>query len=283
MWYERARRRRERSEASMTSIMPENFSNPRYGTGLYRRRIRLTRTGRHVLGELEDDCHGFRVSLQHDNSVVTALAGEVLRAPLSTCPGAVTPLQSLVGLALDAPVSSIIASVNPRSNCTHLYDLSLLAMAHVSHPDPVRVYDVEVVDQPTDGSPARAEVFLNGRSCHCWWVDRARIVEPLAYAGRPVLGGFAAWANDAFAGPAREAAFVLSKGIFVACSRLYDMSGIGGQPALQHTYMLGACYSYSKGVVEQAIRNHNTVRDFSTTPEDLLVFAPNADTLVARH
>lgn len=256
----------------MTNIVPENFSNPRYGSGLYRRRIRLTRTGRRVLGELEDDCHGFRVSLEHDDRVVTALSGEVLRAPLSTCPGAVAPLQSLVGLALDAPVSSIVASVNPRSNCTHLYDLSLLAIAHVAYRDAVRVYDIEVVDQPTEGIPARAEVFLGGKSCHRWWVDRARIVEPVAYAGRPVLGGFAAWASDAFAGPAREAAFVLSKGIFVACSRLYDMSGIGGQPALQHTNMLGACHSYSKGVVETAIRNHDTVRDFSASPEDLLRF-----------
>jgi len=256
----------------MTSILPESARNPRYGTGLYRRRIRLTSTDRCVLGELEDDCHGFRVSLCHDGRVVTALAGEVRRAPLTTCPGAVAPLQSLVGLALDAPVSSIVARVNPRSNCTHLYDLSLLAMAHAVQPDAVRVYDVEVDDQSADGRPARAEVFLDGKSCHRWSVDRTRIVEPLAYAGRPVLGGFAAWANVAFDGAAREAAFVLSKGVFVACSRLYDLSDIDGQPALQHANMLGACHSYSEGVVEQAIRIHDTVRDFSAAPEELLEF-----------
>ncbi len=34
----------------MTSILPESARNPRYGTGLYRRRIRLTSTDRCVLG-----------------------------------------------------------------------------------------------------------------------------------------------------------------------------------------------------------------------------------------
>lgn len=252
--------------------MPDHLVNPRYGAGLYRRRIRLARTGRHVDAALEDDCHGFRLHLEHDGVRVTAVAGEALRVPLNTCAGALQPLQSLVGVALDAPVSSIVASVPPRGNCTHLFDLSLLALAHVSQPEPVRIYDVEVVDQAQEGAPARAEVFLNGESIHCWQLARMAIVEPQKFAGRPVLRGFSAWANEAFAGRELEAAMVLSRGVFVACSRMFDMSEIGGQPALNHTNMLGACYSYSAGVVEHAIRNHDTVRDFSETPEALLTF-----------
>ena len=162
--------------------------------------------------------------------------------------------------------------MKPRANCTHWYDLSLLALAHASHGEPVRVYDVEVVDQPADGSAARAEVFLNGQSVHRWLVDRAVIIEPLAYAGKPVLRGFSTWANEAFEGAAREAALVLSKGVFVACSRLFDMRGIGGQSALEHTNLHGACYSYSPGVIEHAVRHHDSVRDFSATPEQLLTF-----------
>jgi hypothetical protein len=256
----------------MAPAMPAQLVNPRYGAGLFRRRIRLTRTGRQVDAELEDDCHGFKLRLEHDGARVTAVAGEALRVPLNTCAGALKPLQALVGVALDAPVASIVAGVNPRSNCTHLYDLSLLALAHVSQGDTVRVYDVEVVDQAEEGCPARAEVFLNGVSLHRWQLARMTIVEPQYYAGRPVLRGFSAWANEAFAGPELEAAMVLSRGIFVACSRMFDMSEIGGQPALNHTNMLGACYSYAEGVVEHAIRNHDTVRDFSATPEELLTF-----------
>ncbi|MEZ5571102.1 MAG: hypothetical protein R3E64_03675 [Halioglobus sp.] len=257
---------------SVDSALPEYPHNPYYGNGVYRRRIRLTREDDRVHGELEDDCHGFRVTLQHDGHAVTAVAGDALRVPLTTCAGALTPLQALIGVALDASLPSILAQVKPRNNCTHWYDLSLLALAHATQREPVRVYDVEVDDQPAHASAARAEVFLNGQSVHRWQLDRNTIVEPPAYAGRPVLNGFSAWAYGAFDGAEREAAFVLSKGVFVAFSRMFDMRDIGGQPALAHTNMLGACYSYSPGVVEQALRQHGMVRDFSTTPEQLLHF-----------
>lgn len=257
---------------SVTATLPDHPHNPRYGSGLFRRRIRLTRLHHQVHGELEDDCHGFQVTLQHDGRVVTAVAGDALRVPLTSCAGALLPLQALVGCALDASPSAIIAQAKPRSNCTHWYDLSLLALAHATQSERVRVYDVEVVDAPADGSAARAEVFLNGRSIHRWQLQATTIVEPQEFAGRPVLRGFSAWAYGAFDGGAREAAFVLSKGVFVAFSRMFDMSGIGGQPALEHTNMLGACYSYSPGVVERAFRKYDTVRDFSAVPEQLLTF-----------
>jgi hypothetical protein len=257
---------------SVTATLPAHPRNPRYGSGLFRRRIRLTRQHQQVLGELEDDCHGFKVTLQHDGHVVTAITGDALRVPLTSCAGALQPLQALVGCALDASPSTIIARAKPRGNCTHWYDLSLLALAHATHSEAVRVYDVEVDDAPADGSAARAEVFLNGRSVLRWQLQGTTIVEPQELAGKPVLHGFSAWAYGAFEGAAREAAFVLSKGVFVAFSRMFDMSGIGGQSALEHTNMLGACYSYSAGVVETAYRQFDTVRDFSATPEQLLTF-----------
>ena len=246
--------------------------NPDYGNGLYRRRIRLVHAAGEVCGELEDDCHGFRVVLQHDGRVVTGVSGSALRVPMSTCGQALKPLQGLVGIALDTPLSEIAASVHPRSNCTHWYDLALLALVHATQGEAERVYDVEVVDQPSDGSPARAEVLLNGESIHCWLLDGTAVAEPSAFAGKPMLKGFSAWANDAFDGAAREAAFVLSKGVFVAFSRLFDMSNSSGQSALAHANMRGACYTYSAGVVEHAVRNHDVVRDFSATPEQLLTF-----------
>ena len=50
------------------------------------------------------------------------------------------------------------------------------------------------------------------------------------------------------------------------------MSSVDGEPALDHDPLLGVCYSYSEGVVEKAYRNHNSVRDFTETPEQLLTF-----------
>ncbi len=246
--------------------------NPHYGQGCYRRRIRLIAETGLVKAELEDDCHGFRIQLNHDGRMVTDVDGEALRVPMSSCPGALKPLQSLAGIKLDCAAPDIVAQVDPTSNCTHLYDLALLAMAHPGWGVKERVYDVEVEDMPTEGGTARAEVFLNGKSVLRWQLQWTTISEPSELEGRPVLKGFAAWANDYFQGLEREAAFVLCKGVFVGLSRIYDMSDIGGRPALEHSDMLGVCYSYSSGVVEHAFRNHNSTRDFTHQPEQLLKF-----------
>ncbi|MCB1704158.1 MAG: DUF2889 domain-containing protein [Halioglobus sp.] len=247
-------------------------TNPDYGGGVYRRRVRLVNSAGQVCGELEDDCHGFRVQLQHDGSVVTGVSGSALRVPMSTCGQAIKPLQALVGIALDAPLPEVVASVRPRGNCTHWLDLALLALAHARRDDAERIYDVEVDDQAADSSPARAEVFLDGESVHRWMLDGTTVVKPQAFAGNPMLKGFSAWANKAFDGDEREAALLLSKGFFVALSRRFDMSNSSGQSALEHTNMRGACYTYSEGVMERAVRNHDVVRDFSATPEQLLTF-----------
>ena len=110
---------------------PGRPTNPDYGDGLYRRRIRLTALDREVTGELEDDCHGFRVRVSHDGAAVTDISADTLRVPLTTCSGAIRPLRALVGTRLHTPPPAIVAAVDPRANCTHLYDLTLLAIAHL--------------------------------------------------------------------------------------------------------------------------------------------------------
>ena len=252
--------------------LPDHKPNPNYGSGTYRRRIHLRHRSDHVLGELEDDCHGFRVQVFHDRSKVTRIEAETLRAPLNTCSGATRPLQELVGIALNTPPPEIVGTVNPRSNCTHLYDLTLLAIAHCARGEQEHRYDVAVADQPPEGGTAAAQVRLNGQCLHNWQLDWTTIVEPEAMQGKPVLHGFAAWANESFAGLEQEAAFVLSKGVFVALSRVYDMSNVAGISATENESMRGVCYSYSDGVRERAHYLGTNVRDFSDTAEQLLRF-----------
>src|SRR4051812_30672376 len=102
-----------------------------YGTGVYRRRITLDAPAPgQVTAELEDDFHHFRVLLGHDGSVVTAVAGEAVRFPWTTCPSAASQLRGLVGTPLPTTASAIAAVLPARENCTHLYDLAGLALAH---------------------------------------------------------------------------------------------------------------------------------------------------------
>ena len=76
---------------------------PDYGSGVYRRRIRIEQVEKHgrggvVVGELEDDFHHFRARVTHDGQTVTAVEGQGLRIPWTTCAGATEPLTSLIGI-----------------------------------------------------------------------------------------------------------------------------------------------------------------------------------------
>jgi hypothetical protein len=248
--------------------------NPDYGKGLYRRRILLRNEPGGVIAELEDCNHGFRVRVSHDGETVTAVEGEALRVPMTTCPGAVVPLRALAGIALGSSALQILKRVDIRSNCTHLYDLSLLAIAQAHRGTPQRQYDVVVHDQTGKQQPAAAEVYRDQQLVHRWLTRDSRIVEPGELKGNTVMQGFTFWANRRFQGDDNEAAFVLQKGLFVAAARILDMSRVHRDPATAHTFMHGACYSYSSPQLEQALRLGDTVRDFTHSPEQLLKFLP---------
>lgn len=107
------------------------FPNPDYGTGCYRRRVRLQHLGAQtVLAEMEDDQHGFRITVQHDGHAITQIHSESLRIPMTTCGGAGDVLAQLVGVPLSDSPRSLAAHANPRAHCTHQYDLLGLAITH---------------------------------------------------------------------------------------------------------------------------------------------------------
>lgn len=247
-------------------------SNPNYGNGAFRRRIRLrNQSSEQVSAELEDCNHGFRLIIKHQLQRIIAIDVEVLRYPLSSCPGATKPLQALVGCRLDDTIGAFKQASSPRSNCTHLYDLALLAVKHAQRHQVERIYDVEVPDSMT--TKQSMTVHRNGEKIHHWQTDQQRIVDPSPLNGKPLMQGFSQWSQHYFNDAEQlEAALVLQRGYFVARARRVELNNRGGEPAINDSMMIGACYSYSAGVVEQAIRLPGTVRDFSDKPEQLLTF-----------
>jgi hypothetical protein len=240
-----------------------------YGSGRYRRRIRLEGSPGQVRAAIEDSYHGMRCTVYHDGRIITNIEADLPRIPLSTCGGAAEPIKTLIGLPLDMPLRDISRHGNPRRNCTHLFDLTLLAIAHARRGECVRQYDVIIEDETEQ--PAVATVWLNDQLLHQWQISRSVFVGPEPLAGRRVLKGFMAWAETYYSGDQLEAARVLQKGYFVARVRRYDIKSLAGLPGLHETDMLGSCYSYSPGVVENAVRT-GSERDFSETPELLLHF-----------
>lgn len=260
---------------ALESAAGNEFINPNYGKSIYRRRIRLIAEGNSVIGELEDTMHGFRSCVEHDGECVTTVTGDAIRYPLSSCPGALEPLQELVGVSIQSTAEEINRQGNPFGNCTHLYDLSILAVAQAR-----RLtlntdlgdyqYDVEVHDETEAGS--RATVSLNGERIHDWLTQRFQIVEPGPLAGNTLFQGFSAWAKQHFQGIELEAAHVLQKGYFVAQANRFDTNKLAGKPALIEESRRNVCYSFSDGTVENAIRLGTNARDFTDTPEQLLKF-----------
>ncbi len=245
--------------------------NPNYGSGCFRRRIRLSGQKNRVIAELEDSCHGFRATIDHDGDRITAVNADTLRIPFNTCAGATRPIQALVGIAIGSDPKTINQSVDPFSNCTHLFDLSVLAIAHAARGEATRLYDVVVYDEQGD-EPADAIVSLDGREILRFKTRQWELLGPPELRGKALFRGFAAWANDYFQGDEREAAFVLQKGYFVSSARRIDSPKIEGSRGTEYPHIAGACHTYSAGVVEQAVRLPDTIRDFTDSPEQLLQF-----------
>lgn len=243
--------------------------NTDYGSGIFRRRVRIRVTARRVNVDLEDTNHAFRLVLRHDGQRIVAIEPEFVRHPFTTCPESGRYLAGLVGRPLDqAP--DVRRLLEARTSCTHVTDMTALALAHVRDEELERMYDVAVDDERE--SRTRARVTCDGQAVHDWTIVRHAVVEPAALADRPMMQGFQAWARETFSGLPLEAALTLQRGYFVAQARRYDPTPESEYPASGDGLPDGVCYSYSTPAVERAQRIEGSRRDFTDEAGTLLRF-----------
>lgn len=242
--------------------------NPDFGSGIYRRRIRLQGNPGQVIAELEDCNHGFRSVIFHDGETVTAIQPEALRVPLTTCDGALKPLRLLVGTPLTQSSRDISQAVDPKSQCTHLYDLTVLAIHHARRGTCDRQFDIAIPDEK-DG-PTEATVSLDGVVLLRWTIANWVLQNPGELNGLSLGKGFSKWASTLYQGDEQEAAFALQKGYFVSGARRYDIAKLAGLKVTDSNGI--ACYSYSPEHIGQAVRTANSTRDFTEGEAQLLKF-----------
>jgi hypothetical protein len=242
-----------------------------YGGGAFRRRIRLERHGNAIRGALEDCNHGFKVNVHFDEKSrkVTGLEPDFKRIPFTTCPGAAEPLGRLIGASIDSTVPELYKIAPPLQNCTHLHDLTLLAINHAGRGEDVLQYDIEVTDAEDNLSWLR--VWRNDELIHEWQAKYGEIVAPAGLQGKPLFQGFFGWAGKITDPVEQEAAFVLQKGNLVAIGRMIDVEGMAGGLAIDESDR-HACHTYSPEHAKQAVRLAGTTRDFTDHPEKLLNF-----------
>jgi hypothetical protein len=216
----------------------------------YRRRFRIVPGAHSVRSDVEDDFHCMTVTVHHDGRIARTIEAQTIRAPWTTCPGAVAQLQqTFTGVAL----KEFRARGEKRSNCTHLYDLAVLGAAHALDVYAL-VYDVLVSD-PVNAI-RRAELRRNGEKLLSFTDVNDRIVEPLELAGC-APHEMRAWIESLDA-DLQEGARVLQWGRLVANGRTIPM-----EQQSDATRMPNNCYTFQPLIAAQAKRV-GEIREFSS-------------------
>src|SRR6266542_3664524 len=236
----RARTIRSRGDQPFTSTVhtPMNPAHSRSfeRPGIYRRRIRIRTAAGIARADLEDDPHRYAVIVRHDGERVSAIEGRTVRTPWTSCREATSVLDRLVGIPLSPNPLAVYASTNGREQCTHLFDLAGLAIAHAARRTRLRHYDVEVPCFNPRGRQT-GRLSRDGIAVLEWTVDRTEIVAP-------------------------------RRAFYISGVRTYDLDRLAVAQATGHAS--GACYVFQPGVVERAARVMRSTLDFTDAPERLL-------------
>jgi hypothetical protein len=231
-------------------------------TGSYRRAIVLSARPGVVDGEIEDDFHHFAVSVRHDGERVTGVEGRAVRYPWSQCPMAATALGGLVGLPLTAHPTSIYRHVDPLDQCTHMLELAGLAVSHAARGTDARRYDVRVSD-PVDGV-VHADLDCDGTPLASWALRDGVIDDPPALRGQPAALRTRVLRD--LPPDEAEAMLILRRAAVLAAARGMDVDRFPTAAAMGRGR---ACFVFSPGVAELAVRRRGSVRDFSAGPGPL--------------
>jgi hypothetical protein len=222
-------------------------------SGAFMRRVVLGAGDGHVSASLEDDFHHFKVELAHDGRAVTAVQAEAVRHPWTTCPQASAQLQALVGCPIAARAH---AGIDTHQQCTHQYDLALMALAQGVRGGQ-REY-LARVDDP-QGARQQASLIRDGALCLEWTLEGSTIVSGSLLQGTDLRKLDLGTIVDA---DLAEAVMLLRRSVMVAGGRGIDFDIY---PSLEvfAGRMTGACYAFQPQRLAEGKRVMKSVRDFS--------------------
>lgn len=244
--------------------------NPDYGKGVFRRSIMLLADSGGIAAGLEDNHHALRLFLSYDENVVTSINAETIRVPFNTCIGAIDVLRGFVGVDLSVSPKDMSRHSDPQINCTHLYDLAVLAIAMAKRGETRRRYDVEIPDEVDKTTVS--SVRLNGEVVLKWAVKYNIIESPQFLKGLDILQGLRRRLEESLEGDELETALVLQQSHFVALARPFDFESLEGMRIVDEPLPKGTCYAFGSEVIEKGYRLPGTIKDFSHTPEQMLKF-----------
>jgi len=215
----------------------------------FRRRFRIEPSQGEVTSRVEDDYHHMIVTLSHDGQVVRHLKAQIIRAPWTTCPGAEAVLeQTFVGTSLGEAARRGFK----QANCTHLYDLAVLAAGHANDHQPTH-YEIHVSDQRNE--EVEAELRRNGETVLHWTLCGIDLRSPPDLTGKTVLQ-LRDWIS-ALPTAEREAAKILQWACLLAHGRSLPL-----EQQSDATRMPPNCYTFQPETAARAVRVGRII-DFS--------------------
>ncbi len=243
--------------------------NPDYGSGVFRRRLRMAAAGRVVRAVLNDPYHAMWVDLSLEGSRIDDVRAGMWRNPKNACPGAVHALRELVGMEVAAAAASIFSEGRAGRNCTHLLDLARFGLGCHLRGETARVLDLTVADADTAGrSRIRAEA--DARTIHDWEIVDGGLTDVAGFTGSTHSSAFGRAMRDRLEGIELEAALALRMAVFVAAGRAFLTDGPVPVRALDETERRGDCFAFSAPVVAGCIDNIGYVQNFTDGLVELL-------------
>ena len=232
---------------------------------IYRRATIISVSENQVSAEMEDDFHHFRITLRHDDRVVTGIVGESIRFPWTTCGlESEKKIQDLEGCRLESLYKQL-SSEERFTHCTHLFDLVQLAISHADKPGSTQLYQAAITLLPNQG-PVGAELTRDGDVLFRWDIEHGGITSPAAYSGIRI-DGLTAWAYEQQQAELTEAILVLQRAIHVSAGKIFDWSY--AQTAAEMN-LPPSCYTFQPAKAGLSKRIPDNIRDYTHSADQML-------------
>lgn len=248
---------------------------PRTG-GCLRRRIDLRRDPDGAgVGWLEDDFHHFGVTIEQADGIITEARAAAARAPFSTCPSAGLGLKGMIGHRLAARSTEVGRMIPMRQQCTHMFDLAGLVMAHLVSGRAHRRYEAIVEDRDIvawqEGhrrllGAGKAWLLRDGEQVLYWEIDQRGITGPGEWAGQSMIEGFRE-RTESMAVEAAEDATVLRRAVMVSAGRTLDPDLY---PTARDRGQSGVCYTFQEERRDIGMRNFGNTLNYERSGDGML-------------
>lgn len=217
-------------------------ANPRYGDGYFVRSTVFRRLASdQIEAVMEDPFHALALRIDHDEQALTKVEARWERHPLTSCAGAGGALNGLAGQPLIADLRTRWLQAEPALQCTHMFDTLRLAAVHIAQGRDDRRYAVVLPDADVSAQPVR--LYRDDMLVLEITVDADfGVTAPPAFAGKPLLAGFARWATAQLSAEEFEHLFLIQRGTFVGRGQRMDITRYYGRDGALSGPLPATCF-----------------------------------------